>query len=344
MPVDFTKVRMIQHDDYEDCRKHTCAKCGNECNLSMMEMNDELNKKYSDTISSDNAKEQCTDDLNTEEDNNVAEATNELNTGAQGSEQGHEASSNITDSQRVSNNVETAILNPPDINAGLNEVSNLNNAVTTQNGHFENTPQVSPKSTASAVNLTPPTTAPLITQNDAVYNCTPDVTTKLPGKPVSPAKPIQPYRCSFCDKSYSTRSGLNRHVGDKHPNAAVTEQSTPQQQTPVVSQPISPPIVTPQRKPVELIEVNGIPVTAKEQSEDLPPLPEEPLYTVGSSDSKKVKKTKKKTTSKPVPKLHMTTRNTTKKRKFAVDSEDEDEEHPKKIMRGRGGNFYCSWD
>ena len=51
MPVDFTKVRMIQHDDYEDCRKHTCAKCGNECNLSMMEMNDELNKKYSDTIS-----------------------------------------------------------------------------------------------------------------------------------------------------------------------------------------------------------------------------------------------------------------------------------------------------
>ena len=40
----------------------------------------------------------------------------------------------------------------------------------------------------------------------------------------------------------------------------------------------------------------------------------------------------------------MTTRNTTKKRKFAVDSEDEDEEHPKKIMRGRGGNFYCSWD
>ena len=42
MPVDFTKVRMIQHDDYEDCRKHTCAKCGNECNLSMMEMNDEL--------------------------------------------------------------------------------------------------------------------------------------------------------------------------------------------------------------------------------------------------------------------------------------------------------------
>ena len=54
MPVNFTKVRMIQDDDYEDCRNHTCAKCGNECNLSMIEMNDELNKKYYDTISSDN--------------------------------------------------------------------------------------------------------------------------------------------------------------------------------------------------------------------------------------------------------------------------------------------------
>ena len=340
MPVDFTKVRMIQHDDYEDCRKHTCAKCGNECNLTTMEMNDELNKKYSDTISSDNAKEQCTDDLNTKEDNNIAEAANELNTGVQDSEQGHEASSNIADSERVSNNAETAILNPPDMNAGLNEVDNLNNAVTTQN-----TPQVSSESTASAVNLTPPTPAPLITQNDVVYNCTPDVTTKLPGKPVSPAKPIQPYRCSFCSKSYSSPSSLNRHVGDKHSNAAATEQSTPQQQTPVVSQPILPPIVVAQRKP-ELIAVDGLPVTAKEQSEEVPvpPLPDEPLFTVGSSDSKKVKKTKKKPTSKPIPKLHMTTRNMTKKRKFDFDSEDEDEEHPKKIMRGRGRNFYCSWD
>ena len=341
MSVDFTKVRMIQHDDYEDCRKHTCAKCGNECNLSMIEMNDELNKKYYDTISSDNAKEQCTDDLNTEADNNIAEADNELNAGVQGSAQVHEASSNITDSQSVSNNDEAAISNPPDMNAGSNQVSNLNNAVTTQN-----IPQVSSESTASAANLTPPTIAPVIAQNDVVYNCTPDVSTKLPGKPVSPAKPIQPYPCSLCSKSYSTRSGLNRHVRDKHTNAAVAEQSTPQQQTPVVSQPISPPIVAPQGKPVELIAVNGIPVTAKEQREDVPPLPDEPLYTVGSSDSKKVKKTKKKTTSKPAPKLNMTTRNMTKKRKLVIDSEDEDEdeEHPKKIMRGRGGNFYCSWD
>lgn len=337
MPVDFTKVRMIQDDDYEDCRNHTCAKCGNDCNLSMIEMNDELNKKYYDIISSDNATEQCTDDLNTEADNNIAEADNELNAGAQGSAQAHEASSNITDSQSVSNNDETAISNPPDMNAGSNQVSNLNNAVTMQN-----IPQVSSESTASAVNLTPPTTAPVIAQNDVVYNCTPDVSTKLPGKPVSPAKPIQPYPCSFCSKSYSTRSGLNRHVKDKHTNAAVPEQSTPQQQTPVVSQPTSPPIVVGQRKP-ELIEVNGLPVAAKEPPEDVPPLPHEPLFTLGHSDSKNVKKTKKKTTSKTVPELHITTRNM-KKRKMVVDSEDEDVEHPKKIMRMRGGNFYCSWD
>ena len=337
MPVNFTKVRMIQDDDYEDCRNHTCAKCGNECNLSMIEMNDELNKKYYDTISSDNAKEQCTDDLNTEADNNIAEADNELNAGVQGSAQVHEASSNITDSQSVSNNDEAAISNPPDMNAGSNQVSNLNNAVTTQN-----IPQVSSESTASAANLTPPTIAPVIAQNDVVYNCTPDVSTKLPGKPVSPAKPIQPYPCSLCSKSYSTRSGLNRHVRDKHTNAAVVEQSTPQQQTPVVSQPTSPSIVVGQKKP-ELIEVDGLPLAAKESPEDVPPLPHEPLFTLGHSGSKKVKKTKKKPTSKTVPESHIITRNM-KKRKMVIDSEDEDVEHPKKIMRMRGGNFYCSWD
>ena len=47
----------------------------------------------------------------------------------------------------------------------------------------------------SGVNLTPPTSA--MTQNDVVYNCTPDVTTKLSCKPVSPARLIQPYPCSF---------------------------------------------------------------------------------------------------------------------------------------------------
>ena len=192
----------------------------------------------------------------------------------------------------------------------------------------------------SGVNLTPPTSA--MTQNDFVYNCTPDVTTKLPGKPVSPAKPIQPYPCSFCSKSYSTRSGLNRHVRDKHTNAAVVEQSTPQQQTPVVSQPTSPSIVVGQKKP-ELIEVDGLPLAAKESPEDVPPLPHESLFTLGHSGSKKVKKTKKKPTSKTVPESHIITRNM-KKRKMVIDSEDEDVEHPKKIMRMRGGNFYCSWD
>ena len=47
----------------------------------------------------------------------------------------------------------------------------------------------------SGINLNPPTSA--MTQNDVVYNCTPDVTTKLSCKPVSPARLIQPYPCSF---------------------------------------------------------------------------------------------------------------------------------------------------
>ena len=262
MPVDFTKVRMIQDEDYEDCRNHTCSKCGLKCNESMFEMNDELNKKYSDTISSDDRTEQSAEVLNSKVDHNNAEVAHELNTDGQDTVETHdEASSFINDSQRVSNNAERAISNPPDMNVPLNQVSNLNNVVAA-----ENAPQVFPELTASAVNLTPP--IPVIAQNDVpqVYNCTPDVATTSPGKPVLPTKAnskIQPYKCSFCPKTYSTPHGVKRHVKQKHPNSVVAQQPATsivqQPAAPVVPQPTGQPIPEGQTYP-KLIEINGSPV------------------------------------------------------------------------------------
>ena len=43
---------MILDKDYEYYKLHECSTCGNKCNEDTAEANDELNKKYSDTISS----------------------------------------------------------------------------------------------------------------------------------------------------------------------------------------------------------------------------------------------------------------------------------------------------
>ena len=120
MSGDFTKVRMIQDRDYEHCRNHECSQCGNKCNESIFETNDDLNKTYSNIISSDDRTEESAEVLNSEVDHNNAEVAHELNTDGQHPVKTHdEASSFINDSQRVSNNAERAISNPPDMKGSI---------------------------------------------------------------------------------------------------------------------------------------------------------------------------------------------------------------------------------
>ena len=260
MSGDFTKVRMIQDGDYEHCRNHECSECGNKCNESIFETNDDLNKTYSDIISSDDRTEESAEVLNSEVDHNNAEATHDQHP----VETHDEASSYINDSQGVSNNAERVSSNPPDMNVPLNQVSNLSNVATA-----ENAPQVFPESTASAVNSnlnsTPP--IPVIAQNDVsqVYNCAPDAATISPGKAVprikSFSKNQKPYQCPLCPKTYKTPNSVNRHIKEKHRNSAVKQlfKSKVQQPTaPVVPQP------TGQNYP-KLIEINGSPVTNEEE-------------------------------------------------------------------------------
>ena len=78
---DFTKVRMILDKDYEYYKLHECSTCGNKCNEDTAEINDELNKKYSDTISSG---EQFTSKrpavlIGNDVDQSINEAIHELN-------------------------------------------------------------------------------------------------------------------------------------------------------------------------------------------------------------------------------------------------------------------------
>lgn len=370
MSGDFTKVRMVQDDDYEHCRNHECSDCGNKCNESIFETNDELNKTYSDIISSDDRTEESAEVLNSEVDHNNAEVTHE----SKPVETHDEASSYINDSQGVSNNAERVSSNPPDMNVPLNQVSNLSNVVTA-----ENAPQVFPESTASAVNSnlnsTPP--IPVIAQNDVsqVYNCAPDAATISPGKAVprikSFSKNQKPYQCPLCPKSYKTPNSVNRHIKEKHRrNSAVKQlaKSKVQQPTaPVVAQPTGN-----QNYPYpKLIETNGSPVTNEKEvplpdadddlqfslsddNDDLPtpsppskknipkitldPLPRGIPKARFNENDKKKKRNKK-----IIPKSGIITRQKRKRN----ESDSDDEENPRKIVitsKGRGGHFYSSWD
>ena len=82
MSDDFTKVWMILDKDYAHYKLHACSKCGNKCNKDRAEINDELNKKYSDTISSDEVSvrsERPAELIGSEEEQDTNEAIHELN-------------------------------------------------------------------------------------------------------------------------------------------------------------------------------------------------------------------------------------------------------------------------
>ena len=361
MSDDFTKVRMIQDVDYEHCRNHECPRCHYKCNESIFETNDELNKTYSDYISSHDINRESPDVSNDEVGHDNAEVTNESNTHDQPPVETHdETSSYINDSQGVSNNTERVSSNPPDMNVPLNQVSNLSNVVTA-----ENAPQVFSKSTASAANSTLSSTPPIpvIAQNDVsqVYNCSPDVPISSPGKAVPPTKSFsknqKPYQCTFCPKSYKTPNSLNRHMKDKHPNSAVKQLAESK-----VQQPKAPVVPQPTGQNIKLIEVNGSPVKTDEKEVPLPPDDDDFQFSLSDGNDglttpppckkntpkitvdripKVIPKKKKKT----IPTSTRVTRASRKRNAF----ESDDEETPKKFVgksrgSGRGGHFYSSWD
>ena len=342
MSEDFTKVRMLYEKDYAHYKSHVCLKCGNRCNQDRAEINDELNKKYSNSVLRDDASETFTSEYPAE--SNSKEVEQELNNAA--AAETDEAFVN-DNSDLVSDNAERVILNQQDMNASLDEVSNDDVA--------KNVQQVSPQTTAlSAANLTPPPTPAVIAQNKVpqVYNCRP-AEKSSPGKPLLGSK-IQPYKCRFCKLRYSTPNGVKRHSKKKHPNSTVSTASTVEQPTvsavPVVAQPMGE-ITAPDPA---LIEIDGTPLDEMKENSvtlsddvDLPPFPDDDVDFEQAMNVKPNAKTQRAIRRSgidllPPENLTETRRSTRRKRRISDSDEEETSNRHKRF--GRGGNFYCSWD
>ena len=141
--------------------------------MSTNEINDELNKKYSDIVSSDEVSEQSTSERNAELIGNEVEqgnneAIHELNNPgvpqqASLSEQRDVAIPFVNGEKNLSNNAERVVSNQQDMNTTIEEVSSLDDNVNAT----ENVQQVSSQSTAATAEnyLTPPLTPAVIAQN-----------------------------------------------------------------------------------------------------------------------------------------------------------------------------------
>ena len=195
------KMRLLPEDDYQNWRAH-------KCNENQVEKVDMLNKKYCDTISSDN--------LNVESENNNAVASNENMTNKIADTVADTTVSNDNASQNVSNVAEDTI---PNLDETLHEQGDHNTKNLEQ--EFQNTNIDSPPASTS---LAPPPSP--ATRSPNVYNCTPQGSEHSPSsrstsviqsrQKSKPQTKFAPYKCSVCFKDYTSKWNLNRHLRKIH--------------------------------------------------------------------------------------------------------------------------------
>ena len=190
-------MRLLPESDYQDWRAH-------RCNENQVEKVDMLNKKYTDSISSDNL------NVESDKDNTVVSNENMTNTVADSTVSNDNVSQNVS-----SVDADTTY----NLDEALHEQGGLNTKNLKQ--EFQNTNIDSPLASSS---LAPPSSP--ATQSPKVYNCTPQRSEDSPNSPSTsviqsqrkskPQKKFAPYKCSFCPKGYASRWGLNRHLRIKH--------------------------------------------------------------------------------------------------------------------------------
>ena len=190
-------MRLLPESDYQDWRAH-------RCNENQVEKVDMLNKKYTDSISSDNL------NVESDKDNTVVSNENMTNTVADSTVSNDNVSQNVS-----SVDADTTY----NLDEALHEQGGLNTKNLKQ--EFQNTNIDSPPASTS---LAPPSSP--TTQSPNVYNCTPQRSEDSPNSPSTsviqsqrkskPQKKFAPYKCSFCPKGYASRWGLNRHLRIKH--------------------------------------------------------------------------------------------------------------------------------
>ena len=187
----FKKARLLTEEEYQDWRNHKC----NEDQLQKIDM---LNKKYADTILSE-------------------EANREQNIEA------------ANDSGAVDGATEDMPVETPDrsfVN-GSSSVSNVaaeeSNSNPLNANELSNDPKGSDnKEGDSTSTLAPPPSTP-ITQaqpsTNAIYDCIPNTNTLSESTIAADQIPkTKPYKCTVpkCVKSYASRWGLKRHLMKYH--------------------------------------------------------------------------------------------------------------------------------
>ena len=201
-------MRLLPENDYQDWRAH-------KCNENQVEKVDMLNKKYCDTISSDNT--------NVESENNNTVAANENMTNKIADTVADTTVSNDNASQNLSNVAEDT-------------TTNLDEALHEQGGHvtknleqeFQNTNNDSPPESTS---LAPPPPSP-VTRSPNVYNCTPQGSEQSASviqsrQKSKPQTKFAPFKCSVCSRHYTSKWNLNRHLRKIHSKHSTDEPSEP---------------------------------------------------------------------------------------------------------------------
>lgn len=333
-------MRLLPEDDYQDWRAH-------KCNENQVEKVDMLNKKYTDTISSDN--------LNVESENNNAVASNENMTNEIADTVADTTVSNDNASQNVSNVAEDT-------------TSNLDEALHEQGGHntknlkqeFQNTNIDSPPASSSLA--PPPSTT--TTRSPNVYNCTPRGSEHSPSSPSTsviqsrqkskPKTKFAPYKCSFCPKRYASRWGLNRHLRVKHSKHSTVEPSKPTQINsdayPVLIE-TNPPLSDDE----ENLDVSNIPLPDDDDAE-IPPFDFQQFPSRTIAQKRKQNTDLQMNTGKQSkfqsPKFHrgVVVKNSNLKKKRTIENDDDILETRTKRKGsfkgtyGSGSRFYYSWD
>ena len=194
-------MRLLPESDYQDWRAH-------RCNENQVEKVDMLNKKYTDSISSDNSYAES------EKDNTVVSNQNMTN----------EIVDTVADSTVSNDNVSQNVSS-----VDGDTTYNLDEALHEQGGHdtkilkreFQNTNIDSPPASSS---LAPPSSP--ATPSPNVYNCTPQGSEHSPSSQSAsviqspqkskPQTKFAPYKCSVCFKDYTSKWNLHRHLTKIH--------------------------------------------------------------------------------------------------------------------------------
>ena len=314
------KMRLLPESDYQDWRAH-------RCNENQVEKVDMLNKKYTDSISSDNSY------VESEKDDTAVSNLNMTN----------EIVDTVADSTVSNDNVSQNVSS-----VAQDTTSNLDEALHEQGGlntkdlkqEFQNTNIDSPPASTS---LAPPPSP--TTQSPKVYNCTPQRSEESPNslstsviqsqQKSKPQKKFTPYKCSFCPKGYASRWGLNRHLKVKH-SKRPTVQSPNLNSKPTQISSDAYPVLIETNPPLsddgENVDASNIPLPDEDEDVDLFDLQELPSRTIAQ------KRKKKKDLNSNL-----------KKKRTNGNDDDILETRPKRKgafngTYGSGSRFYYSWD